>query len=185
VILYVIESHGDLIDYLNDHLKALSLIKKYQLKSQRHLPDLFVFELNSCAQQIEDEQRLLKKAKSQLKNNHQLSLEKYNAQDKLFLFKSLGHWEYLQLLISEDHFEWLACLEGWQYGIQKDTIETIHPYRIHNLEKIKALIIPEEKLLPYIRERRDTFKPPLSAIRKIKIYPTLEIERANGLFEKL
>lgn len=181
--LYVIESHGDLIDYLQDHLKPLRVLTKLELSSQRHLPELYVFELDDCGQQINEEKELLKVATSELKNSGEFNLEGYGPREKLFLFKSTLNWEYLQLLIREDDFEWLACLEGWRYGIQKDTIETIHPYRIHYLTQIKAIVIPQKKVLPYIKERRDTFKPPLSSIRKIKIKPTIEIERANGTFE--
>lgn len=185
LILYVIESHGDLIDYLQDHLEPLRVLKKLELSSQRHIPELYVFELGNCAQQMNKEKDLLRVANSGLNSRGEFSLECYGPREMLFLFKSLVNWQYLQLLIREDDFEWLACLEGWRYGIQKDTVETIHPYRIHYLNQVKALIVPDKVLLPYITERRDTFKPPLSSIRKIKVKPTLEIERANGTFEKI
>lgn len=185
IYLYVIESHGDLIDYLKDSLGPLRLRKSYPLHSQRHLPELYVFELESCLQQISDEQNLKKAALKELEKNENYSLKELSSQEKLFLFKELSDVDYLQLLISEDDFEWLACLKGWRYGIQKDTIETIYPYRIHYLDKIESIIVPSNVVLPYIKERRDILKPPLSSVRKIKVSPTLGIERANGVFEEL
>jgi hypothetical protein len=60
-LLYVIESHGDLIPYLEDRLPHLDLLKKEKLHGERHDPYLRIYRLKDSYAQIEREKDLQEK----------------------------------------------------------------------------------------------------------------------------
>ncbi|MCF8058886.1 MAG: hypothetical protein K9K67_06305 [Bacteriovoracaceae bacterium] len=181
--LYVIESHGDLLNYLEDQLCALERVGELPLKGVRHYPNIVIYHLFDSSEQIKNERTLLVKSIEALKDHQGFSLKNLRPWQKFYLFDTYMESFSLQFLISEEDKSWLASIEDWQYGVQRGTIETKHPFRIHNLDQINAIVEPPKSWLTYVDERRDTFQPPLSTIRKILISPEAAIERANGALE--
>lgn len=184
-ILYVIESHGDLISYLQDHLTSLELLEKRTLHSKRHDPNLYIFRLKSCEDQLAREKELKEKAQKLIKTEGGFLTEGLMDWEKWFVFSLFKEDPFLQFLVNEESFKWLASLESWQYGVVRGTLETAYPYRIHKLSQIEGVILPTNTWLKLVKERRDTFKPPLNAIRKIIVSPTAQVEYAGGSKEEI
>lgn len=179
-ILYVIESHGDLISYLQDHILSLELLEKKALHSERHDPSLYIFKLGNCQDQLNREEELKEKADRLLKEEGGFLLHGLKDWEKWYLFSLYKENPHLQLLVNEENFKWLASVEKWQYGVVRGTLETAYPYRIHKLFQIEAVLSPTDIWLELVKERRDTFKPPLNALRKIIVSPHAMVEYAGG-----
>jgi hypothetical protein len=183
--LYVIESHGDLINYLEDQLPTLKKIEELPLVGTRHHPNINVYQLTSCSEQLEREDELIKKSQEALISQRGFSLQELKTWEKYFLFYTYQESSSLQFIVKEENSSWLASIEGWQYGIKQGTVETKFPYRIHQLEQLVAITEPQEGWLQFVEERRDTFKPPLSSIKKLIFAPEAALERANGDLESI
>ncbi len=183
--LYVIESHGDLINYLEDQLPTLKKLDELPLTGTRHNPNINVYQLSNCSEQLEREQELIKKSQSALLSQKGFSLQNLSPWEKYFLFDTYQESSSLQFIVKEENSSWLASIEGWQYGIQQGTVETKFPYRIHRLEQLVAITEPPKAWVQFVKERRDTFKPPLSSIKKLIIAPKTALERANGDLEPI
>ncbi len=184
-LLYVIESHGDLIPYLEDRLPHLHLLKKEELHGDRHDPFLRIYQLENSQAQIEREEALKEKATKASMDSGGFSLSGLKVWELWFIFSLFREDSYAQFLVREDNFKWLASVEKWTYGIQKDTLETHYPYRIHHLNQLQAILWPPSPFKEYVKERRDLFKPPLSALRKIIVSPKAALEFAGGEIQVL
>jgi len=186
-ILYVIESHGDLISYLRKSL-PLSLLKKHSLKGTRHNPYLHIFEISNLHSFRNAKKSLLKKAEKLLTKKAGLNLRALSEGQTFLLFKGLEkNKENLQFVVREEENKtWLASVEGWRHSITPGAIETQIPFRIVKIKQIDAVLIPQGEWLKIIKLRAqqciDGFKP---QIRKIILKPHAMLEFSNGNTEDL
>lgn len=182
-LLYVIESHGDLLNYLKKCFPDLKELSRYPLHSQRHDPNLYVFELDSCKEQIKREKEILKQAKDEIDQGFFSSqLEPF---ELYTLLKAFGNDPLCQIIVREEQFSWLASIEGWKEGPVADSIESLFPPRIIPTEQIEGLVRAPTSLGPYIARRRSSEESSSQRIRKIVLDHPLSLEFADGHFEKV
>ncbi len=184
--LYVIESHGDLLNYLKKSFTTLELLKSIPLNSKRHDPHLHVFQLRSCEKQLNREKELIQKAQSRIDNG--FSLKTLLPFEIYALLKHFGQSPLNQIVVKEAHMKWMASIEGWKEGPTIDSIETLFPSRIIYFEQIDSLLKAPKSLAPFIQKRRDrefekTAKPS-EKIRKIILSNPFKIEFASGEIKK-
>lgn len=183
-ILYVIESHGDLIPYLQNSI-PLKLIAQSSLTSKRHNPDLHVYQIGPLKSWRSSSDKLRAQNLEAIKLSSGISFDNYGSTDRLFTLKQLRHREDLQLLIKDDERVWLGDLLNWKYGIVENTIEIQTPYRIVELSQIQAIVQPNDQWQELITKRSQVTKPPLSIIRKVFVEPKSAIEYSNGEIEDM
>jgi|GEM_PF-2223199 len=175
VYLYVIESHGDLISFLEDQLPSLKLLENLTLHSKRHHPDVNVYQLESCASSLAWQDHALDRLKL-FKENCFLNLLGLPFHKKWFLMQTLSKDQLPQLLIQEEDFAWLGSLEEVIPGIDSKKIEIKFPPRIVECEKIQGILYPPQEIQEYISKRRLSSE----GLRKLIVSPTPQVEYAGG-----
>ncbi len=175
--LLAIESHGDLLSFLEKAHPFLKIIKKVPLKSKRHHDDLILYQWSPTAAFIKEKSALEKEINtipSPLKIT-------FTTQSQFWmLWKLLKDREHYQILVEDEQGLWLADLKDSQFGIQVDTIETKYPYRIIPLAEIRGFICPPKNWIGLIKERRLQRKGPLGEMRKLFVSPFPQVEYSWG-----
>ncbi len=175
-ILYVIESHGDLIPFLKDSL-PLKLLDQIPLTSKRHNPNIHVFAIGPLNAWSKQRNLLSTQNEEALRDSSGLDFFNYSPGDILHTLQQFEEQADIQLIIKEHDKEWLADLKGHRYGIKEGTIEIKTPYRIVELSRLRGLVIPTSEWQELVAQRRKPEKP---LIRKIIISPTCAVEYSSG-----
>ena len=171
--LLAIESHGDLLSFLEKTHPFLKVIKKVPLKSKRHHDDLILYQWSPTAAFLE-EKSLLNNEINAITSPLKIT---FTTQSQFWmLWKLLKDRENYQILVENNQGLWLADLKESQFGIQTDTIETKYPYRIIPLSEIRGFIRPPENWISIIKERRLQRKGPLGEMRKLFVSPFPQVE---------
>lgn len=185
VILYVIESHGDLLSFLKEMFPEIVLLKTYPLSKKRHNPELHVFSLKRTSSHQKEEKTFLEDSLTELKNNHEVLFKSRPIFSHLIsLFDYLEErFPNTQLLIEDGESQkiWVGDLCHFENGAREATLELKHPPRTISVENILGIHKPQEILIKLIEKRRDQTVNPLP--RKIFLHPEKLIEYSDGSFK--
>ena len=155
--IIAIESHGDLLNYLEDTHDHFKLIEKIPLKAKRHHEQMCLYQWSP------------KKEKIPFWSH----------------WKEFKNRENFQILVEDDQGTWLADLKDSQFGIQRHTVETQFPPRIIPLSQVKGFVEIKGEGLKLIEKRRAAFKGPLGEMRKLFVLPSPQVEYSSGQKKEL
>lgn len=183
IILYVIESHGDLLSFLKTMLPELKVLETYSLNGKRHHPELHVFSYKRDLQLKKEEEDFIHESESQLQNKEKVlfSNQKPPTNGHILTLLDLLEEEknHYQILIQDQvNQEWVGDLSGYQNGAREGTIDLLNPPRMIKLESVLGLINPQDDLIKLIQKRRDKKLQPLP--RKIFLKPLKQVEYSDG-----
>ncbi len=180
--IMAIESHGDLLSFLETTHPYLKRIKTIPLKSKRHKDELVLFEWRASSDYLDNKSHLHEKIAT---HKEKLKVTFNSNQDFWMLWKLLKNEGYFQLLIEDQNGQWLADLKNSNFGIQPNTIETLFPYRIISLNEIQAIVKPPSSWNSVIDERRLAKRGPLGEMRKLFVSPFPQVEYSWGQKKEL
>lgn len=182
-LFYVIESHGDLISYLEMALPNLIKREEIPLTGKRHSTSMHVYSLPPTKNFLS-----LEKAYREEILNHEQGFSIHTLTDFHFLtlFHHFRNHRHAQVVIKQEDQLWLADTWEWKFGIQPRTFELHCPYRIISFDEISGIMIPHEDWLKdLIAKRRSGERGPLGEIRKLFVFPSLQVEYSSGSKKEL
>ncbi len=180
--LLAIESHGDLLSYLESTHPYLKVVARIPLKSKRHHEEMVLYQFNPTKGHRIEKNAALKKI---AETSGALRIEVTSEDSFWMLWKQFKNHNDLQILVEDNNGQWLADLKDSLFGIQPQTLETAHPYRIIKLEEIKAIIRPPTAWLEFIEKRRLQERGPLGEMRKLFVSPFPQVEYSRGQKKEL
>ena len=172
--LFVIESHGDLIPFLSSSGPWLELKEKRPLVSERHDQSLYVFESRDPSMVSKFIHDLLNFFQ-EIKDKEFYPFQNIPKEFFNWLLIQLRSQRDLDLLIKDDTGIWLSSCLTMDKGIEKETLQSYYPFRIHPFKEILAIVKAPKELIN-IRERRFLKED----VRKIFIFPTPSFSKSNG-----
>ncbi len=170
--LFVIESHGDLLHYIEDTHQHMKLSKKVPLRAKRHHSDLCLYEWSP-------------KSTPPLPKVTQPYFKPQDETTFWTLWKKLKANSFFQIVVREENSVWLADLKDSQFGIQRGTLETAYPPRIIPLSQIEGIIEAPIQWSELIEKRRASERSPLGEIRKLFVFPSPQVEYSWGQKKEL
>lgn len=190
ILLYVIESHGDLISYLRYRLPELREVDSISLSSKRHNPELKIYSFKRSENFSKELIKKKKLAEEKIQVEREFVLKNTSYEIFLYLleeFSKTNTFADLQVKIREDwqgrEWHWIACAKGLSFGVSDETLESIFPPRILKYEKIISFYFPTEEERKFIQQRRKESSSP-KAIRKIFLHPRRLLELRDGSLEQ-
>jgi hypothetical protein len=186
VSLFVIESHGDLIKYIQESCSWLEYKKELPLHGQRHCPSIFLFQSipqSKIKEEIIHQGNLWYNVQKELNKKGRSNFRSLSSNEKWFLMLKLINNEELELHIQEDNFTWLGSPKSWSPSIDPNHFELAYPFRIVHIQSILEIIRPHPDLQKWREER---FSPTTSPfVRKIILAPEAKVEFSDGSFKEL
>jgi hypothetical protein len=179
-LIIAIESHGDLLSYLEKTHRHLSLRDRIPLSAKRHTEFIHIYEYQPKDNPSPLESDIFNHLDNSTNKDQPLRINFSEELSFWELWKELRKRDEFQVLVEDQNGQWLADLKDSQFGIQPSTLETQYPQRIIPLSEIKAFVRAPLSWQELIRKRRNKEDGPLGEIRKLIVFPSPQVEFSRG-----
>lgn len=185
--LYVIESHGDVIDSLKRDYPWLLykgiVSKTFSKRHDRYIHHFSPYPPEKMVSYEKKENELFRDFKKYLDFHHELPLLKIPSIWRHSFLLSCKKEKHLQVLIkdldsgSKNPHVWMGSLEKIESSIQRDHYSFKYPEREIGDYQLEKIIVPKEKFIFWIELRRKNLPyKDFGHIRKVIVEPEIQIE---------